>query len=92
MKVGDLVLYRPDTQGPGVLARLRHLARTVNKIGNHPGIIIDLHRKTAVVLFGEEILACDEGSLEIITTNELELKIRRESHRSAPPNEMHQSS
>ena len=92
MKVGDLVLYRPDTQGPGVLARLRHLARTVNKIGNHPGIIIDLHRQTAAVLFGGETLACDKEFLEIVTANELELNIRRESHRSAPPNEMHQSS
>jgi hypothetical protein len=92
MKVGDLVLYRPDTQGPGVLARLRHLARTVNKIGNDPGIIIEHHRQTALVLFGGETLACDEESLEIITANELELKIRRESHRSVPPNEIHQSS
>ena len=92
MEVGDLVLYRPDTDGPGVLARMRHLAWTVKRIGNLPGIIVDSHRKTAVVLFGEEILACDEGSLEIITTNEPELNIRRESHRSVPPSEMHQSS
>jgi len=65
IKIGDLVLYRPAPVTHGTLPYFKHVTRMRQKLSNKPGIVMDTHQTTLLVLFGNEPIVCKKEDLDL---------------------------
>ena len=65
INIGDLVLYHPAPVTHGTLPYFKHITRMRKKLGNKLGIVMDEHRTTLLVLFGDEPIVCKKEDLDL---------------------------